>query len=249
MKKITAAVLSVVLLAGCGSAESKALEIDAAELGNHITYYEVTPENWEEYFEWSKERVYQTDAFGEQTGNYSEYIILSPKNEYIIDKDLVMRVHVDYTKVYTDSNGVTEEQAAERDEDIDGEGRFFYGCAEIYLVSAGGPDANLYYAGERDAEAVVNAVTLTKSAGYVYTLDLPESAWQTDKETGEPFFVVLQNGTKYRLYKEGKLAYETSTGEVHVEFDIDKHEPVPHKPTTSWIARYIWQIDRFLEQN
>ena len=66
MKKITAAVLSVVLLAGCGSAESKALEIDAAELGNHITYYEVTPENWEEYFEWSKERVYQTDAFGDQ---------------------------------------------------------------------------------------------------------------------------------------------------------------------------------------
>jgi len=249
MKKVLAAFLSLALLSGCssggsGSASSgnKPLEIKSSELGNYITYYEVTPENWEEYFDHEQIRKYQVDSFGETTENYSEVIEIVPKEGYVLNDDLVMRFHHSRIETFTWNNGDTSTADYEEDRDFTAKD-FIFGSASISLTM-GGPDW-----GGSNPEVTITDFALTKSVGSVFTINIPEEAWQTNEENGEEFFVLDHNGSKKRLYRNGTVEVLNGGKVVQTNVLSDYCGMEIDNPTFDLIARSVWGIPRMLEDN
>ena len=155
-----------------------------------------------------------------------------------------MRFNFDATSEVHDAGGVMSIPSfLDGDIDLTAEDFWYSGYGKIY---AGW--------GRKDYSqtSTVNGYEMVKSTGSVFTIDIPEEAWQTDDESGLKYFVIYGtvnspnspfNGKDavIKLYENGDGNYQYGE-ESFSQIARDVRDNWPDNPTRNDIVQ-IWGIN------
>lgn len=163
------------------------------EFYSYFTDVDITPDNWQDYFEITEEEWTKTDAFGEVISTEINYIVAAKENLFVIWKnnEVVMRFSITGS-----GNSFDEQGIAERDVEIGDDGTGF-------LLSK-----------QRDTEELneIADYTVIKTLGYVTVSTLPDDMWN-ENEDGEKYIAVKVSDDKiYCLYANGDRIVKYADG-------------------------------------
>lgn len=228
----------LVSLSGCSCSTFN--KISAEDLKQYVQQVEITPENWEEYFELEDYRSASIDSFGQETGGVYEGKRIKHKDGVIPSSDLVMEFA--YTENMTEkmvSNEGAIQGTSESKEDIT---RQIEGLntGTYEPVAGNAPPGSVYSTYNKrkwgssywmEDTYEISDFRLNRSKGNIYKCNIPDDLWQNSEENGRYIAVKTKSKVLY-LYENGKSAYSSSS------YDY-----------TTFGNTYIWPIEEILKSN
>lgn len=172
------------------------------ELYSYFTDVDITPDNWQDYFEIKEEEWTKTDAFGETISTGTDYIVTNKKNIIIIgNNEVVMRFSLVGNGQNFGELGTTEIDVECSDS----------GCG--FLLSK-----------QRDTEEFneIADCTVIKTLGHVTVSTLPDDMWNEDtdrkkyialKVREDLIYCFYANGDKILRYADGTEEHSLGRGE------------------------------------
>lgn len=164
------------------------------EFYSYFTDVDITPDNWQDYFEIKEEEWTETDAFGEVISTETNYIVAVKENVYIIEYDdkVVMRFS------------------------LTGCGNSFdeLGTAEIDVECSSDSGTGFLFSKQRNAEEVneIADYTVIKTLGYVTVSTIPDDMWNEDADGKKYIAIKVSEDVMYCLYANGDKIYRYADG-------------------------------------
>lgn len=176
------------------------------ELYSYFTDVDITPDNWQDYFEIKEEERSKTDAFGEVISTDTDYVVAAKEDVYTLNNEVVLRFF------------------------LTGSGRKFeeLGTAEIDVECSDSGTSFLLYkhrdTGNTDTEEFneIADCTVIKTLGYVTVSTLPDNMWNEDangkkyialKVSEDINYLLCANGEKIVQYADGREDHSAGRGE------------------------------------